>query len=390
MDWVDLVLILAVLAAAVHGMRLGALVQVLTFGGFWLGITLGALLSVAVASDIHSTGVRAAVTLVLVLGLALLLGVAGRLLGAWSHAAVRRIRLGPVDAVAGVAVAVAAVLLLAWLLGSVLSESRYGWLNREVEDSTVLRAVDDAMPPVPDVYSKLQTFLDNTGFPPVFAEIAPPPAQPVAVPSTGLAQHIAQAASASTVKVLGQACGYLQEGSGFVVGRGLVVTNAHVVAGEPSTQVVVDGASYPATPVLFDPNFDLAVLRTDAPLGPPLALDPDTVSRGAQGAVLGYPEDGPLTVGPAGVAASITAEGRNIYNEGFVVRQVYQIDANVEPGNSGGPLLSENGSVIGVVFSRSTVDADVGYALTSPGVLQRVDEAESAQSPVSTGACTEG
>lgn len=390
MDWVDLLLIVALAAAAIHGLRLGALVQVLTFGGFWVGITLGALLAVVVAPQIHSVGLRVALTLLIVFAPALLLGVGGRMLGSWSHAAIRRIRLGPVDAVAGVLVALGAVLLSAWLLGSVLSQSRYEWLNTQIEGSSVLRAVDDVMPPVPDVYAKIQTFLDNTGFPPVFAELAPPTAQPVAVPSDPEAQAIARVAAASTVKILGQACGYLQEGSGFVAGRGLVVTNAHVVAGERATQVVVGGVPYPATPVLVDPDFDLAVLRTDAPLGPVLHLDPAAVPRGTQGAVLGYPEDGPLTVQPAGVAAAITAEGRNIYNEGFVIREVYQIDADVQPGNSGGPLVSTSGSVIGVVFSRSTTDANVGYALTSPQVLSRVDRAALLQSPVSTGACTQG
>lgn len=390
MDWVDLVLVLALLAAAVHGLRLGALVQMLTFGGFWLGITLGALLSVAIAPHLHSVGLKAGVTLLCVFGLALVLGVSGRVLGAWSHAAVRRLRLGPLDSAAGVVVALAAVLLTAWVLGSVLSQSRYAWLNRQIEGSSVLRTVDDVMPPVPDVYAKIQSFLDNTGFPPVFAELAPPTAQPVAVPSDPEAQAIAREAAASTVKILGQACGYLQEGSGFVAGAGLVVTNAHVVAGERATQVVVGGVSYPATPVLVDPDLDVAVLRTDAPLGPVLRLDPSAVARGTQGAVLGYPEDGPLTAGPAGVAAAITAQGRNIYNQGFVIRQVYQIDADVQPGNSGGPLVMRGGSVIGVVFSRSTTDANVGYALTSPEVLARVGRAASLQSPVSTGACTQG
>ena len=99
------------------------------------------------------------------------------------------------------------------------------------------------------------------------------------------------------MKVIGQACGYLQEGSGFVVAPGLVVTNAHVVAGEPSTDVMVQGVTYPATTVLFDPTFDLAVLRTTAPLGPPLELDPDDVERGHEGCGARLPEDGPLTVG---------------------------------------------------------------------------------------------
>jgi hypothetical protein len=139
---------------------------------------------------------------------------------------------------------------------------------------------------------------------------------------------------------------------------------------------VLGNSAYNATPVLFDPDFDLAVLRTDAPLGPALAISPNLVSRGTQAAILGYPEDGGLTIGAAGVTEEVTAIGKDIYNSGSVTRGVYALDANVLPGNSGGPLLGAGGQVIGVVFSRSTVYQDVGYALTSPGVLSRVQEAE--------------
>jgi S1-C subfamily serine protease len=139
--------------------------------------------------------------------------------------------------------------------------------------------------------------------------------------------------------------------------------------------------------VLFDPAFDLAILRTSAPLGPVLTLDPNDVARGTQAAILGYPEDGPLTVGGAGISAQITALGRDIYNQGAVTRSVYSLSANVRPGNSGGPLVVAGGEVVGVVFSRSTVYPSVGYALASPGVLARVQAAQSLQAPVSTQKC---
>jgi S1-C subfamily serine protease len=389
-DVVDVVLIVVVVAAAVHGLRLGAFVQVLTFGGFLVGLLAGALLAVVIVASVHSAPAKAVITLFLVLGLATLLGVGGRILGSWSNAAVRRHHLGAVDSVAGVAVAVAAVLLSAWLVANVLgTNSRYTWLSSQIERSAVLKGIDAVLPPVPTVFAHVQAFLNSSGFPPVFVGINPPAAGPVDQLSGTQARAIALPAAASTVKVLGAACGYLQEGSGFVVAPGLVVTNAHVVAGEPSTQISVGGASYPATVVLFDPGFDLAVLRTRAPLGPPLRLDPSSVGRGTQGAVLGYPEDGPLAVGPAGVAADIQAEGRDIYNAGLVIRNVYQIDADVQPGNSGGPVVATDGMVVGVVFSRSTVDAGVGYALASPGVLDRVKTVLFRTGASGTGACTQ-
>jgi S1-C subfamily serine protease len=390
MDVLDIVLIVLVVVAAIRGLQLGALVQVLTFVGFVLGLTLGALLAVPVASSIRAGTAKTVLTLLLVLGLAVLLGAGGRVLGSWSNLAMRRVHLDAVDAVLGVGVAAVAVLLSAWLVANVVAQSPYGWLSAQIQHSDVLKAVDDALPPVPTVFAHVQAFLGNPAFPSVFSALTPTVAPPVPVPSKSTANAIAAHATGSTVKVVGQACGYLQEGSGFVAAPGLVVTNAHVVAGEAATQIESGGGTYQATPVLYDPRFDLAVLRTSAPLGPPLTIDPADVGRGTLGAVVGYPENGPLTVGPAGVAASLTAQGRDIYDQGSVVRKVYQIDAGVEPGNSGGPLVASDGAVIGVVFSRSTILSDVGYALASPGVLSRVQQAEGRLTPVGTGACTEG
>lgn len=390
MDWVDLILIVLVLAAAVHGIRLGALVQVFSFGGFWLGLTVGALIAIPVVGTLHSTTTKTVATLFLVFGFALVFGVLGRVLGTWSFALARRHHLGPVDSGLGLGIAVGAVLLSAWLVGSLLAQTPSTWLSSQIQRSSILRGVQDVMPPVPDVFTHVQSFLASSGFPSVFLDLAPPPASPVGTPSATEAETIAGPAAASTVKILGDACGYELEGSGFVAGPGLVVTNAHVVAGEPSTMVVSGGSSYPASVVLFDPNLDVAVLRTSAPLGPPLQLDASLTGRGAQGAVLGYPENHQLTIGPAGVAASLSAQGRNIYNQGSVTRQVYQIDANVEPGNSGGPVVGSSGTVVGVVFSRSTVDPGVGYALASPAVLTEVQRAEATTGSVSTGACAQG
>jgi S1-C subfamily serine protease len=390
MDWLDLVLIVLVASAAVNGLRLGALSQVLTFGGFVVGLVLGALLAALLVSSNRPGTLKTVVTLLLVLGLAVVFGAGGRVLGGWSHVTLRRWHLGPADAVLGVVVAAGSVLLSVWLVANVVAQSQATWLGRQIQGSDVLRAVDDVLPPVPGFIANVESFLASPGFPSVFATLAPTTAAPVPVPSGRAADAMAATAAGSMVKVLGQACGYLQEGSGFVVGPGLVVTNAHVVAGEPATQIQVGFGTYAATPVLYDPDFDIAVLRTAAPLGPALTLDPTDVTRGTQGAVLGFPNDGPLTTGAAGVAAVITAEGRDIYNQGSVVRRVYQLDTLVQPGNSGGPVVDAGGQVIGVVFSRSTALTDVGYALASPGVLQRVAAAAGRTARVPTGACTEG
>jgi S1-C subfamily serine protease len=388
-NWVDIVVVLVVLVAAFHGLRVGAMIQVLSLAGFAVGVTVGAIVATAVEPHVHGASSKTLVALALVLGLGALVGVIGRVVGTWGRLAAHRLRLGPVDSAAGLGVAIVAALFAVWLVANELAQTQVTWLSAAIQQSGVVRAVDDVMPPLPSVFSRVQSFLNTSGFPPVFSELEPAPLH-VRQPSAGWAQQVARTAAASTVKVLGQACGYLQEGSAFVAAPGTVVTNAHVVAGERATSVVVNGTQYPATAVYFDPTFDLAVLRTNAPIGPPLSIDASTVSPGTQGAVVGYPEDGPLTVDPAAVAQTIEAQGRNIYNQGTVTREVYQIDAKVEPGNSGGPLVDAGGQVIGVVFSRSTVYVHTGYALASPGVLARVQAAERRSAAVSTGSCTSG
>lgn len=390
MNLVDLVVLAVVAIAAVQGLRLGAILQVLTFGGFWIGLTLGALLASVTTTWAHSTIARAVVALATMLGVAMLFGVTGRLVGGRLVRRVHRGRLGPVDSALGVVVAVVATLLAAWLVASTLVNSSFEGLNASIAGSRIIRTLDTVLPAPPSVFSRVQGFLTDEGFPPVFAQLAPASAGPVPPAAVAQVASAVAVAGPSTVKIVGVGCGDVQEGSGFVVAPDLVVTNAHVVAGIPHPAVVDGAGDHPTTVVLFDPSYDLAVLRVPGLGGRPLALDPVDVGRGEPAAVLGYPGGGPFTVVPAGVMAQFSAEGRDIYGQGLTVRDVYEVQAVVRPGNSGGPLVEPDGTVIGVVFSRSTINGDVGYALTSPGVLTRVGRAERLSAPVGTGACTSG
>jgi S1-C subfamily serine protease len=390
MNAVDLVVVAVVALAAIQGLRLGAIVQVLSFGGFLGGLYLGALLASVTVRGVHSQPARTAVALVTMLGLATLCGVAGRIVGSLAFTRVHRGRLGPVDSGLGVVVAVIASLLAAWVLANTLVNSSSLSLNATIDRSRIIRSLDSVLPAPPSVFSQVQTFLSAEGFPPVFAQLAPASAGPVALPDNLQLQEAVAHAGASTVKVIGDGCGQIQEGSGFVVGPDLVVTNAHVIAGIPHPMVEDDSGLHPTTVVSFDPSYDLAVMRVSGIHEPSLVLDPDPIPRGVQAAVLGYPGGGPFTVAPAGVMATFEAQGRDIYGRGLTLRTVYEIQAVVRPGNSGGPLVQPGGQVIGVVFSRSTTNGDIGYALASPGVLSRVTRAGSLTSPVATGACTPG
>jgi S1-C subfamily serine protease len=387
MNLVDILILVVVAIAAIQGLRLGGLMQVLSFGGFWIGLYFGALLASVTATWVHSSATRAAVALITMLGVAILCGVVGRTVGVKLFKRVHRGRLGAVDSGLGVVVAVIASLLATWLVASTLVNSSYLPINASISGSQIIRSLDEVLPAPPSVFSRVQGFLSAEGFPPVFAQLAPASAGPVTLPGDAQMQTALNIAGPSTVKIVGSGCGDIQEGSGFVVAPGVVVTNAHVVAGIARPTVQDSSGIHDTTVVFFDPSYDLAVMRVSGLREHPLTLDPNDVARGVQALVLGYPGGGPFTAAPAGIMANFSAEGRDIYGQALTLRDVYEVQSVVRPGNSGGPLVQADGQVIGVVFSRSTTNGNIGYALTSPGVLTRVQRAEAASGSVGTGPC---
>jgi len=395
-NWIDLLLIVLVGVSLVRGLRLGAAVQVMSFGGFWLGLVLGALLAPPIARLAHTAAAKAILSLVVVFGVASLLGTVGRQVGVRIWRLFRQIHLGPADSGIGAVVAGVATLLAAWIVASMLSSAPVPRLSAQINGSAILRGLDGVLPSAPTVFSRIQQLLNAHGFPQVFAQLSPQSAGPVALPSQPTLRAAALAGRHSTFKIEAEGCGELLEGSGFLVAPDVVLTNAHVIAGTGRI-TVIDGdgndgtpARYPATPIFFDPNLDIALLRTSSPPPEPvLSLDGSNVNRGAQGAVLGYPGGNPFDVEAAAVQAQFQAVGRDIYGGGLTQRSVYQIQSLVRAGNSGGPLIEADGAVVGVVFSRSASDPNVGYALASPPVLAKVRANEASTTPVGTGDCTD-
>lgn len=391
MDVLDVIIILALLIAAIHGARRGAAVQMATFAGFLGGLALGVVLVLAVAPRVHGSTAKTIAAVGLLLAPSALLAGAGRRVGERAGAHLRRRRVGWLDAGVGSAMAVLGTLVVCWLFASVLVDSSASLISTQIENSWIVRAIGRAMPPVPDEFAAVERYLSTSGFPVVLVNALPEPVGPVVLPTAAQMEAVEERVDPSTVKITAFGCGDIeQEGSGFVVAPDLIVTNAHVVAGTDRIDIVLPTGSYAATPVLFDPVLDLAVLRT-RPLGlPVLRLDPGFVVRGEPAVVLGYPGGGPLDAQPAGVQARYVAEGRDIYATALSTRTVYTLKAVVRPGNSGGPLLSIGGEVIGVVFSRSASDPDIGYALASPAVLHHVEEVTATSGAVSTQSCISG
>jgi S1-C subfamily serine protease len=320
----------------------------------------------------------------------------GQLLASAVGAAVRsRVSWRPatlVDSVAGAAVSVLSVLLIAWLIGSAVVNAPFAVVTTQVNRSAVLHAVDGVMPSAArTMFSDFRSLLASGPYVQVFGALGAEPTLTVAPPdpavlaSAGLAR-----AQDSIVKVMGVApsCSRRIEGSGFVISPQHILTNAHVVAGVTENQTVTtrQGARFPARVVLFDPERDIAVLYVPALTAQTLNFT-GPATLGSNAIVAGYPLDHSFTVVPARIGDDQLAQAPDIYQTHEVTRQIYSIRANVQPGNSGGPLLAPNGQVDGVVFAAAVGVKDTGYALTASEVQPDVRAAQAATGAVSTQTC---
>ena len=392
-DLLDLILIALAAAFAVAGYRQGFIIGVLSFVGFLGGAAVGAVFSPAIARALVSGPAGQALVAIVVVFIAAMIG---QLVASLAGAAVRsRVTWRPVafvDAVGGAVVSVISVLLIAWLIGSAVAYAPFPVISRQVNDSAVLRVIDRLMPPSASVmFSNFRSLLASGPYAQVFGALgaegalAVPPPSPAVLTSARLA-----AARASIVKVEGIApsCSHRIEGSGFVYAPGHVITNAHVVAGVTEQQEVISagGAKFPAHVVLYDPKRDIAVLDVPGLDATPLRFA-GPAPTGADAIVAGYPLDGPFTAVAARVGPSQNATSPDIYQSTQVTRRIYAIRADVRPGNSGGPLLTRQGTVDGVVFAAAISVSDTGYALTASEVASDAAAGADATVPASTEGC---
>jgi len=385
MNLVTVILVVALLIGVVRGYRLGLGWVVLPsagfVGGFLLGIRLAPLAMRLVDHPVAKFAVAAVGTLLL----ASLGGAIGRFAAHRLDVASDRLHLGWANRALGAGLQAAIVLVLAWLLASGVSNVEAFGLGRQVQTSPVIAALNRVLPTPPDIVSRLKAIISPNGFPRVFLAGEPRPA--VITPGAAVDRAVVAAAEGSVVQVIGLGCGGEVEGSGFVVAPGVVVTNAHVVAGVREVTALDGAGEHAATVVLFDPDEDLAVLTSPTLRAPSVVTEPAALAPGAAGAVLGYPGGGPLHESDAVVLSETIAVGQNIYNEGRVRRSIYELSADIQPGNSGGPLISADGKVAGIVFAKSVSQDRVGYALVWSEVAADVAAARQRNTAVSTGRC---
>ena len=392
-DLLDLILIALAAAFAVAGYRQGFIVGILSFAGFLGGAAVGASFAPALArSLVQGSAQQALVAIVAVFVAAMI----GQLLASAIGAAVRsRVHWRPatlIDSVAGAAISVISVLLIAWLIGSAVVNAPFAMVTAQVNRSAVLHAVDGVMPPAArTMFSDFRSLLASGPYVQVFGALGAEPALTVAPPSPAVLASAGLVRSRnSIVKVMGIApsCSRRIEGSGFVISPQHVLTNAHVVAGVSLKQTVTTrlGISLQATVVMFDPERDLAVLYVPGLNARPLSFA-GPASLGDEAIVAGYPRDHPFTVVPARVGDDQLAQAPDIYQAKEVTRQIYSIRADVEPGNSGGPLLAPGGRVYGVVFAAAVGVKDTGYALTGSEVEGDAHAGAAKTTPVPTQNC---
>jgi S1-C subfamily serine protease len=386
LDWF---LVVLVLAYAVSGYWQGFISGAFATGG----LLLGGLLGIWLAPHLLGDAAPALWVSLAALFVVLICASFGQAVLQYVGTRIRdRIKWQPVralDAVGGAALSMVAVLVVSWALGVAVSGASLPWVSKQVRESEVLGRVDEVMPA--RAVTALDSFNDVVGesFFPRYLEpfarerivdVGPPPGRIGRDPDV-------RAAAASVLKIRGEnSCNRGVEGTGFLYSPTRLMTNAHVVAGVDDPAVIVDDQEVPATVVYYNEDLDVAVLAVDGLNRPFLRFDSEGKERQAS-AVLGYPQDGPYDVQAARIRSKQRLRSPDIYGHGTVIREVFSLRSLVRPGNSGGPLVSGAGEVLGVIFAASVTDGDTGYALTADQVRESAAQGVTSDREVDTGRC---
>ncbi|MFV0434937.1 MAG: MarP family serine protease [Leucobacter sp.] len=387
--FIDIFVVLIIVAAVVSGFARGFLRTLGTVAGIVAGGAAALIVMPIISAQVPFAGWN--VTAAILAGLALVaIGIAiGEAIAHAIRKPVHRVGLGFVDrflgGVAGLVASTAVLLILAMSAGS------FGvpGIAQAVASSKVLSFLEETTPPpVQSALAQLRSITIDDGLPVVLdaAGIADADAE---VPDADANTTALQTAAASVTRITTNAptCSAASSGSGFVIGEGLVMTNAHVVAGAQDVVVEASG-EFPrsATVVYFDPDADIAVLSVSGLTAAPL---PFSASPAVGETVFfqGFPYGGPFTSRSAKVLSTAQLSTPDIYQAALVSRSVTSIAGVVQPGNSGGPLLTADGALAGMIFARSESPPNVGFALSMEELAPVLAAAPGLTAAVPTGAC---
>ena len=384
MDTLDLIVIALAIAAGVGGWRLGFVARAASWIGMGLGVYIGTRLLPVLGNSEEDPQRLLLLGLIILFSGAIIGQVLGLLIGARLRTVIRSKPIVTADRVGGAAAGGLGVLVAFWFLLPTLSQTP-SWPAEQTRDSKIASFIYDHFPEAPDTTQALRRVLGPRvfeGFGPA-PDLGPPPAE------SGLSTEMANQVARSTVKVEAPACSRIQDGSGVVIGDGLIVTNAHVVAGSKHPTVFrhPDGTELDATVVAFDPDRDVAILRVPDIDRPALPLGDGSFAVGGVGAVFGHPLGGPLKLNPFKVAEATKARGFDIYDQHRTTRSIFVLSSDLAPGDSGGALVDPSGNVEGVAFAIAPDQPNVAYALTLDEVTPVLASAGS--DAVSTGPCIE-
>ena len=363
MNALDVLILACIVGAAIGGFRMGFVARSTSWAGMAVGLVLAAVALPRILERVQLDDQLMLLLAIAVLFAGAFLGQAvGLFIGRQLSVGIETGKGQALDHGAGALAGMAGVIVLLWLLLPTMAAVP-GWSARQARQSSLAGWVHDSLPEAPDAFLALRQLVGEDRFPEVFdalqpaPEVGPPPA------ATGISPEVSERIVESTVKVEGVACDRIQDGSGFVVGEDLVVTNAHVVAGEDSTEVErSDGTRVAAQVVAFDADRDLAVLSAPGLDRPALAIA--TADIGDVGGVYGHPGGGPLEISPFEIAQQVRAQGTDIYDRDRIERDVFFLATDLAPGDSGSALVSPEGEVVGVAFAIAPDQDGVGYALT--------------------------
>ena len=390
-QWLDLALFALAAAAAISGWINGAASSAFALLGVGIGATSGLLVAPHLVREIDSPLGRLAAGLAVIAAMVIIGQIAGVTIGRAARRFISGTGAKLLDSTVGAVLQAAAMLLVAWLVAIPVAAQDGTPFGKAVRGSTVLAKIDDIAPEqLQRIPAAFTAVLGTTGFPDILGPFGTTPLQEVDPPDPVLAaSEVVNWVEPSVLKILGRAesCSRALEGSGFVAAPGLVMTNAHVVAGTGEVTVLSGGEELSAEVVVYDPGVDVAVLRVPELAAPVLPFSDRRARTGDNAIVLGYPGNGPYRPDAARVRERVTLRGPDIYREQTVEREVYILRGTVREGNSGGPLITPEGEVVGVVFGAAMDADDTGYALTVEQVLPQLMAALEAPGPVPTGSC---
>lgn len=389
MNIIDILILIGFASTLFRGYNTGFTRQLGSAVGFIIGLFLSLPLSPLVAkllTDSASRSILAAVVTIII-------SFSMMMFGEWLGLRLKLIIMGGkllnrIDCVGGSMLSLVTFTIALWFGVALVALLPNGPIQHAIRASYAFGYIDRHLPPASQLLSSINQFIDPNSTPLVFSGREPSSSATLSLPPIDTFNPVIQKISAATVRIQSIGCGGIVNGTGFVYAPGKIATNAHVIAGVKNPKVYDANGTHDATVVMFDAMNDVAVLATKGVTATPLSFDNRPLQTGDAALVVGYPGGGSQKAQVIGVLDTVIALGRDIYGRSKTERHIHVLQAQLIPGNSGGPVVDDKGNVRGIIFATSTTYNNIGYALTLSQVAIGLESAAQASRPVSSGTCS--